>query len=567
MIYEERPWLKSYDPGVPPEIVISDPSLCHRFDAVRRAFPDRAAFHFLGRTLTFEEFFALSDKFASFLNDRNLGRGDVVTINLPNLPQFLIALVGALRAGCAASGLSPLNTADEMAYQINDSGTKVLVTLDAIFEKRLAPAAEKVPGLETVVVTGLLDFLPRYKQVLAKWIKKIPTGKVFPLPGKEVAAFMDIFKNRPSDPPPLDMNQEDLCLIQYTGGTTGRPKGAELTHRNLLANVLQFQEWTKMELGKDVILSGFPFFHLAGLAPGLISLSFGVTQVLIPNPRDTKHMTKEFARYKPTFTCNVPSLYQMLVNEPGFRRLDFSNLQTCISGAAPFSVEGINQLHEVVGPGKLLEVWGMTETSPLITVNPSQGTKKIGSVGLPLPSTRLRVVDLETGENPVPLGEEGELIASGPQVMRGYHNNPEETARALREHDGAVWMHTGDVGRMDEDGFVYVVDRAKDMLIVGGFKVFSAEVEDKFYQHPAIGLCALIGLPNPDRPDSEIVKLVVQKSDLAKDKPDEELRADILAFAREKLAPYKVPKIVEFVEAMPLTAVGKVDKKALRPKR
>jgi len=212
----------------------------------------------------------------------------------------------------------------------------------------------------------------------------------------------------------------------------------------------------------------------------------------------------------------------------------------------------------------MIEVWGMTETSPLVTVNPMRGRKKIGSVGLPLPGTRLRVVDLADGRTEVPLGGDGELICSGPQVMKGYLNKADETRHALREHDGAVWMHTGDVGRVDEDGYVYVVDRVKDMIIVGGYKVYSSEVEDKLYKHPAVGMCALIGLPNPERPDSEIVKLVVQKSAAFKDVPDREVESELRAFVKEKLAPYKAPRIYEFVDAIPLTSVGKVNKKVLR---
>jgi acyl-CoA synthetase (AMP-forming)/AMP-acid ligase II len=305
-------------------------------------------------------------------------------------------------------------------------------------------------------------------------------------------------------------------------------------------------------------------FHLAGLMVAMASLAIGLSQVLIPDPRNTGHIIKEFAKYKPTLTTNVPSLYLMLLAEPGFKQLDFSTLQACISGAAPFPVDGIKALEDVVGQNKLVEVFGMTETSPLQTINPFKGKKKIGSVGVPISSTEIRIVDLGDNATPLPLGEEGEIICSGPQVMKGYHNKPEETANSLREHDGRIWMHTGDVGRMDEDGFVYVVDRAKDMLSVGGFKVFSSEVENKFYEHPAIEFCAIIGVQNPDRPETEIVKLIIQKSEAYKDKPDEEIKASILALAKEKLSPYKHPKIIEFIEAMPLTAVGKVDKKVLR---
>jgi acyl-CoA synthetase (AMP-forming)/AMP-acid ligase II len=255
----------------------------------------------------------------------------------------------------------------------------------------------------------------------------------------------------------------------------------------------------------------------------------------------------------------------MLMDNPKFRKLDFSPLAFCLSGASPFPVESIRALEAIVGAGKVVEVYGMTETSPLITCNPHLGQKKIGTVGLPLSNTRVKLADLETGILEVPIGGEGELIIQGPQVMKGYLNRPEETAHALREFQGEVWMHTGDVARMDEAGYFTLVDRAKDMLNVGGFKVFSREVEEKLYDHPAVDLCAIIGVPNPQRPGSELVKLVIQRSQASKDRQEETLKQEILDFARENLSPYKVPKIVEFVDSLPLTPVGKVDKKALRP--
>ncbi|MEW6265834.1 MAG: AMP-binding protein [Thermodesulfobacteriota bacterium] len=566
MVYLQRPWLKSYDHGVRTDVEITDQSLPARWAEIRRDCGGQPALHFLGVTLTFDQLMALADRFAQALIRNGLVKGDLVAINLPNIPQFPIALIGAMKAGCAISGLSPLNTADEMVYQLNDSNAKALVTLDAIFEHRFAKVADRVPGLKLVAPAGLVDFLPKVKQILAKWLKKIPSGRIMPLPDKEVIAFKDILTRYPAQTPEVKITQEDVCLIQYTGGTTGPPKGAVLTHKNVLANVTQFNEWTKLERGREVMLSGFPMFHLAGMGVAMISMSMGVAQVLIPDPRNTKHIIKEFAKYKPNMMTNVPSLYLMLLAEPEFKNLEFSQLRFCVSGAAPFPVDGINALEAVVGKGKLMEVYGMTETSPLQTCNPYQNPKRIGSVGLPFPSTYIRIMNLDAPDQDVPLGQEGEIVVAGPQVMQGYHNKPAETAHALRQHDGQVWMHTGDVGRMDEDGFVYVVDRAKDMIIVGGFKVFSSEVEDKLYQHPAIEFCALIGVPNPERPETEIVKLVVQKKAAYKDKPNEEVKAELLAFAREKLSPYKVPKIVEFVEAIPLTAVGKVDKKALRPK-
>lgn len=554
MVYEQKPWLKSYDPGVEATVDIPAVSLKDYFLNTFEEFKDRVAFHYLGTSTTFGELIELSGKFAAGLKAMGLGKGDVVAINLPNTPQYLISIVGAFRAGCAVSGLAPLLMPDEMVYQLKDCGARALITLDMLFDAKFAAVADQAPGVELVLVSGVFDPLPN--------VTEYPAGK--PLEGKTVVSFYEFLNKYPDAPPEVEFAQSDACYLQYTGGTTGPPKGAVLSHGNMVSNIYQFEYWLKMKRGKELWVSGFPMFHQAGLFVCSCGMAYGATQVLIPDPRNVDHVVNEIETHKPTFLINVPSLFLMLMANDKFKTLDFSGLNYCMSGAAPFPVEGINALESIVGKNKMVEVWGMTETSPLITVNPALGKKKIGSVGLPLPNTEFKIVDLADGETEVPLGEEGELICSGPQVMQGYLNKPEESRNALREHDGAIWMHTGDVGKMDEDGFVYVVDRAKDMIIVGGFKVFSSEVEDKLYKHPAIGMCALIGLPNPDRPDSEIVKLFVQKSEEYKDKPDEEVQAELTAFAKEKLAPYKVPKLFEFVDAIPLTSVGKVNKKVLR---
>jgi acyl-CoA synthetase (AMP-forming)/AMP-acid ligase II len=554
MIYDNKPWLKSYDTGVSAEMEIPDISLKDYFVESFKCYPDRFAFHYMGMSMTFGELLEQSGRFAKGLNEKGLGNGDVVAIHLPNIPQYLIAIVGSLRAGCAISGLAPLLMPDEIAYQLNDCGAKALVTLNVLFDAKFASVAEQAHGVKLVLVAGATDYLPN--------VTKYPSGK--PLTGKEVFSFMDFCEHYPDEPPEVSYTRDDICYLQYTGGTTGPPKGAILTHGSMVANISQFDHWMKMERGKEIWLTCFPLFHMAGLYISSCALAWTATQVLIPDPRNLDHVIKEYQQYKPTLIANVPSLYIMLLGRDEFKKQDFSQVGCCLSGASPFPVNAIRDLEGVVGEGKMTEVWGMTETSPLITVNPARGKKKIGSVGLPLPNTRFRVVNLSDGETEVPLGQEGELICSGPQVMRGYLNRPEETKNALREHDGSFWMHTGDVGRMDEDGYVYVVDRLKDMIIVGGYKVFSSEVEDKLYQHPAIGICALIGLPNPERPDSEIVKLIIQKSEAYKDKPNEDVEAELITYAKEKLAPYKVPKVIEFVDGIPLTSVGKVDKKAMR---
>ncbi len=566
MKYDDRPWIKHYEPGLSSEIEVPDVTYVELLERSFDDFADRAAFHFLGVEKTFGELAAYSLRFANFLSGIGCGPGDVVGISLPNIPQYMIAHAGALRAGCAVSGVSPLLSAKEVTHQLNDAGVRAFVTLDTLFEKRFLKLHEKVPRLTHVVTANAGEFLPGPKRLFGRLLKKIPRGRVGPVPGKTVISFHEVLSKSPATPVRAKVRPEDTCLIQYTGGTTGLPKGTELTHRNLVTNIHQGMSWlgSDVERGKETYCSAFPFFHLAGLGVCMLSMSMGLTQILIPDPRNTRHICREFRRYRPTLMTNVPSLYQMLLETPEFKSLDFSTLKACISGAAPFSVEAIQAFEAVVGKGKVLELYGMTEASPILTMNPHKGRKKIGSVGIPIQSTWLKIVDLEDGTREVPLGEEGEIIAHGPQIMKGYYNQPDESAHALRELHGRRWFYTGDIGKMDQDGYLYVVDRAKDMLIVGGYKVFSREAEETLYEHPAVEYCAIVGVPHPDRPDSHRVKAVIQLASAYRGRDEGEIEAELLAFCRENMAPYKVPKIVQFVEEIPLTSVGKVDKKALR---
>ena len=365
----------------------------------------------------------------------------------------------------------------------------------------------------------------------------------------------------PDTDPGIAVTPDDIAYIQYTGGTTGLPKGAMLSHRNAVADLLIVQRWLGWKPGQGLALSGFPFFHIAGLFFNENCIYLRWTQVLVPNPRDTDHICGELARYQPTTIVNVPSLFQMLLANPRFKTLDHSRVECCICAAAPFPPESQKDLEDVVGKGKLLEVYGMTETAPLTTMNPAAGKKKLGSIGLPLINTELKLVDPGTGA-PVPLGEAGEICVRGPQVMVGYYKKPDETARAI-DKDG--FMHTGDVAVMDTDGYLRIVDRTKDMVIVSGFKVFPKKVEEVLAEHPAVDMVAVVGIANPLRPGSELVKACIQKTPgFSFQGGDEALKADIVQFAKEKLAPYEVPKEIEFLEALPLTTVGKIDKKQLR---
>ncbi len=553
-VYDEKSWLKSYDRDVLPEIDIPEISVKDFLVQTCREFPDRPASYFMGAPMTYGELLERSGRFAKGLQESGFGKGDVVSVCLPNLPQYLVVILGTLRAGCTLSGLAPLFSQDEMVYQLNDCRAKALIVLDALFEAKIMPIAGRIPTVDLILITGAADMLPTAGQ-----FPSVPR-----LDGHHVASFIEFINQYGDDPTDIDLQKNDACYLQYTGGTTGQPKGAILTHESMMADISLFDHWMKFDRGKDVWLTAFPMFHLAGLYFATISLVFGASQVLIPNPRDLEQVIGFFEKHEPTLVGNIPSLTMMFLTDERFRGLDFSKLKAWISGAAPFPAEAIQATEGIIGDGKVVEVWGMTETSPIITSNPARGQKKAGSVGLPLPNMNFKVVSVDDGETEVPLGQEGELICSGPIVMKAYLNKPEETETALRTHDGKIWMHTGDVGRMDEDGFVYVVDRAKDMINVSGYKVFSAEVEAKFYEHPAIGMCALIGLPDPVRLGSEIVKLVVQKSLGYADKPNSEVESDLISYARQKMAPYKVPKIIEFLDALPMTSVGKVDKKALR---
>jgi long-chain acyl-CoA synthetase len=383
------------------------------------------------------------------------------------------------------------------------------------------------------------------------------------LEGKSVYHFKDvIFSNQFSaKAPEVKLTPDDIASLQYTGGTTGAPKGAMLSHRNVVSDMLIVQKWLGWEPGKGIGLSGFPFFHIAGLFTTANFVYLGWTQILIPNPRDTDHICAELKKYRPTLMANVPSLYMLLMANPKFRALDHSRLGNCISAAAPFPEEAQREFEAIVGPGKILECYGMTETSPLTVFNPDKGARKLGTIGLPLLNTDIRLLEPGT-EKEVEVGQPGEICVKGPHVMVGYYNKPEETKQVIDQNG---YLHTGDVAVQDEQGYLRIVDRTKDMINVGGFKVFSKKVEDVLSQHPAIEMIAIIGLSNPERPGSEIVKAYVTfKSEAQAGRDSEDLKKNILDFAREKLTAYEVPKILEIRTDLPLTVVGKIDKKMLR---
>jgi acyl-CoA synthetase (AMP-forming)/AMP-acid ligase II len=563
--YDAKIWLKSYDKHVKPTLTYPKESLGKLFDNSMAKFPERIACYFMEREMSFKELRDKAYRFATFLQRNGLNKGDRVAINLPNCPQYLIAHFGTILSGGVASGCSPLMSPSEIAYQINDSHAKVFVTLDAFYDKVLFQVLDKVPKLNTIITTNVSDYmgLSRILIFLGKLLRKIPKGKVKSFSGKNILDFMEVMDTEINlKEVPINID-EDLVLLQYTGGTTGLPKGTELTHANLISNIFQIVNWLDKQEAKEneVNLSAFPLFHLAGLAMSMITLYISAGQILIANPRDTDHIIKEIKEKNPKIIVNVPTLYLAIKNNPKAKNIPKSTLErieTYISGAAPFPAEAINDFEESMdAKDKVLEVYGMTETSPILTMNPYYGKKKIGTVGLPVPDTEIRLVDVETGEQ-VELGKPGEIICRGPQVTRGYYNKPEANSKTIING----WFHTGDVGIMDEDGFITIVDRTKDMLIVSGYKVYSVHVEDILTKHPDIDMVAIIGLKDPDRPGSEIVKAIVQlKEDI---EPIDSVKEKLKKYAAEHLSKYENPKIWEFRETLPLTTVGKVLKRALR---
>ncbi len=561
---KKRFWTKSYGrkiPDVDPKLF--ENNLLELFKKSLTEKRDKPAFIFMDVPVTFGELDVYSNRFANLLLTNGFKKGDVVGICLPNIPEFPIAWLGTMKAGCVVSGVSPLLSITEMEHQIKDSEMKGLVTLDIIFAERVKKIAQRLPDLDLIVATNVGNFLPKIKRVLGKLLKKLPSGEVTPVEGKKVLEFPDILKpGAYSDAAPkVKISPDDIALIMYTGGTTGTPKGALLSHRNNVAEILvsnKYMEWDK-EVGP--VLSAFPMFHIAGMAFNEFSVYNGWTQLLLPDPRNTTFLCKLLEKYRPHLIANVPSLYYLLLSDPKFKTLDHSELAQCISAAAPFPVDSQKELESIIGKEKLIELYGMTETAAITVMNPIKGKKKLGTVGLPMINTDIKLVDPTTGKE-VKLGEPGEILIKCPHLMVGYFKNPKETKNAI-DKDG--YMHTGDVMVQDEDGYLTIVDRTKDMIIVSGFKVFSKKVEDIMATHPAVEIMATVGVPNPDRPGSEMVRAYVTLSPSLDPETDKEaLKKELIAYAKEKLAPYEVPKEIEILPEMPLTSVGKLDKKVLR---
>ncbi|MEB3760139.1 MAG: long-chain fatty acid--CoA ligase [Desulfurococcales archaeon] len=550
--YSSKPWLKSYDEGVPSEIEIPEKPLYWILEQAAEQFPNRTALHFLGRNVSYKELLDSAKRFASYLKSRGVGKGDVVGLFLPNSPMFAIAYYGTLMAGATVSPMNVLYSPSEIHHQLEDNGAKILVAIDVFKDKVEAG----VPGtVREIVWTGIQDYLPGIKAFLYKLKYKPP--KITEDDRNKL--LKNILKEyQPIDEPVKVDPKNDIAALMYTGGTTGVPKGAELTHYNLLSNVLQIDSWYKRGVkGKDVFVGALPWFHIYGQTAVLNTGIYRAATILVFPRWDVKQVMRAIAKFRANMFHGVPLMYISIINHPEVKKFDLTSLEACISGAAPLPVAVAKKFEELTG-AKLREGYGLTETSPVTHVNPILGKAKVGSIGVPVPSTIAAVAD---PEEPVllPPGEVGELVISGPQVMKGYHNMPEENKKVFFECCGRRWVRTGDMAKMDEEGYFFIVDRKKDIIKYKGYSVFPREIEEVLYKHECIQEAAVIGVPHPEY--FEYPKAFIVLKPECKGKVTEQ---DIIEYARKHLAPYKVPKAVEFRDDLPKSAVGKILRRLLR---
>ena len=559
-----RPWLRHYEQGVRAQLDIPDQPLTWLLDHTVSNYPSRTAIVYYGTKLSYAQLSSLTNRFAVGLQKLGVRKGDRVAIALPNIPQYPIAFFGALKAGAVVVPTNPLYTEREMEHQMADSGARILVMMEDFY-----PVIRNVranTALEHIILTSPADYLPpllRTLYPLSQRNAKHPQPRLTEKERREDKTLYSMKEMLESHGKrgielfnlPVPTTGDDLAVLQYTGGTTGLAKGAMLTHRNLLSNAFQTRYWTpKVVVAGETTLCVAPFFHSYGLTVGMnLSILAAATMVCLPLFK-AKEVVKTIHRYRPTLLPGIPTMYLAIMREVGTNADLVSSIKYCISGAAPLAAKVRMDFEKMTG-GKLVDGYGLSEASPVTHCNPLNGDIRDGSVGLPLPNVEAAILDPKTGEL-LPIGAEGEIVVKGPNIMRGYWNRPEETEDIFVNG----WMRTGDIGKMDEEGYFYIVDRAKDLIIASGFNVYPREVEEVLFTHPAVQEAAAIGVPDEYRGET-VAAFIVLKAGFS---PTEKTRQDIIAYCKQNLAAYKVPKIVEFRESLPKTLIGKVLRRELK---
>ena len=547
-----RPWTRHYDPGVPATLRYPDVPLQALLDDAAESYPNATATIFFNAKRTYRSISEDAWRFANGLRRVGVKKGDRVALVLPNTPQFVVAFYGALRAGAVLVCCNPRYTAAELQHQLADAGATVVVVLSRLYP--LVNAARPGTAVERVIVTNIKEEMPPVLRLLFTVAKEKKDGHRQPFAGDAGAlAFREVLAARP-EPFDAGVRADDLALLQYTGGTTGVSKGAMLSHRALVANTLQCRAWfTNMRDGEGAAMAVMPFFHVYGLTV-VMSLSVQGAEAMILEPQlELEHLLKDIQRHRPRMFSGAPIIYNAINNSPLTKKYDLRSIEACVSGSAPLLTETHRRFVELTG-AKLVEGYGLTEAAPVTHCNPlfGEGEQKVGSIGVPFPDVEAKIVDLDAGEREMAIGEPGELILRGPQLMDGYYHQPEETAQALR----GGWLYTGDIATVDADGYFAIVDRKKEMIIVSGFKVYPRDVEEVLVAHPAVTDAAVIGIPHPTKGE-EVKAYVVLR-------PGGEATADeIIAHCRKTLADFKVPRQVEFRASLPHTVVGKTLRKEL----
>ncbi len=550
--YQDKPWLSNYEKDVPDNVDFEETCLPVFLDRAADEFPDNMALSFQGYSITYRELKKMVDRFAACLNDFGIKKGDSVSILLPNLIPCVVSYYAILQIGGIVVMNNPLYSDRELEHQFNDSNSKLLITLD-LLGNRMIDLRPKT-GIKQIIYTSIGDYLPFPKNLLFPLVAKKKKLAADVKPAEDVFKWKPLMASCTSSPPEVELSFSDTAMYQYTGGTTGVSKGVMLTHSNLSKQAQQVRAWfPSFEKGKEVMLGALPFFHVFGLTTAMnfaIYMAWG--DILIPKPQP-EPLLEAIGKFKPTFAPLVPTMYIGMLNDPKIESTDLTSIKGCFSGSAPLPVEIIKDFERKTG-AVIVEGFGLTESCPVTHINPFAGGKrKVGSIGLPISNTECRIVDLENGTAEMPIGDIGELVIKGPQIMKGYWNKPEATAETVI--DG--WLRTGDIGKMDEEGYFYIVDRKKDMIISGGYNVYPRDIEEVLYENPKILEAAAIGIPHPSRGEAIKVFAVLKEDETSS-------KEEIIEYCKSKLATYKLPTEIEFREDLPKSNVGKILKKDLR---
>ena len=550
--YQDKPWLASYEKGVPEHLDFKEAYLTDFLERSTEQFPDNMALLFQGYKVTYRELKNMVDCFAAVLADFGIKKGDSVAILLPNVIPCVVAYYAILKIGGIAVMNNPLYSDRELEHQFNDSESKLLITLD-LLGNRMIDLRPKT-SIKQIIYTSIGDYLPFPKNLLFPLVAKKKKLAADVKSAEELYKWKEVLADASPNPPKVELSFEEVAMYQYTGGTTGVSKGVMLTHANLSKQVQQASAWfPAFNKGEEVMLGALPFFHVFGLTTAMnFAIYNGWGHILVPKPQP-EQLLESIGKYKPTFAPLVPTMYIGMLSHPKIKDTDMTSIKGCFSGSAPLPVEVIKEFEEKTG-AVIVEGFGLTESTPVTHINPFAGGKrKVGSIGLPLPDTEVRIVSLDDGKTDMPVGKIGEIIIKGPQVMKGYWQMPEDTADTLK--DG--WLYTGDIAKMDEEGYFYIVDRKKDMIISGGFNVYPRDIEEVLFEHPKIVEAAAIGLPHPTRGEQVKAFIVLKEGET-------ETEEGIIEYCKEKLATYKLPTLIEFRAELPKTNVGKVLKKDLR---